>query len=67
MASTPQRGSAALGAAEWIASDQPMRPMPTPLDRFDVSIQFLLEHGRRDRVEIRLALQWQAMGVFSGL
>ena len=26
-----------------------------------------LEHGRRDRVEIRLALQWQAMGVFSGL
>ena len=51
----------------WIPSEQPMQPMPAPLDRFDVSMQFLQERGRQDKVEIRLPLQWQAMDVFSGL
>jgi L-ascorbate metabolism protein UlaG (beta-lactamase superfamily) len=51
----------------WIPSDQPMKPMPPPLDRFDVSMRFLRERGAKEGVEIRLPLQWQPMDVWAGL
>jgi L-ascorbate metabolism protein UlaG (beta-lactamase superfamily) len=51
----------------WLPADQPMQPLPPPIDRFDVSMQFLMARGAAQRVEIRLPLPWQAMDVFSGL
>ena len=51
----------------WLPADQPMQPLPPPIDRFDVSMQFLTARGALERVEIRLPLPWQAMDVFSGL
>ncbi len=51
----------------WLPADQPMRPLPPPLDKFDVSMQFLSEHGSAEHVDIRLPLAWAAMDVFSGL
>lgn len=51
----------------WLPSDQPMQPLPPPLDRFDVSMQFLTQRGEDEHVEIRLPLPWQAMDVFNGL
>ena len=51
----------------WLPADQPMQPLPAPIDRFDMSMQFLTERGATERVEIRLPLPWQAIDVFSGL
>lgn len=51
----------------WLPSDQPMRPLPPPLDKFDVSMKFLVERGAQEQVDIRLPLPWQAMDVFHGL
>lgn len=51
----------------WLPADQPMQPMPPPLDQFDVSMQFLVTRGAAERVDIRLPLPWQAMDVFSGI
>ena len=51
----------------WLPADQPMQPLPPPLDKFDVSMQFLTMRGAAERVDIRLPLAWQAMDVFNGL
>ncbi len=51
----------------WLPADQPMQPLPPPIDKFDVSMQFLTARGAAERVEIRLPLPWQAMDVFQGL
>lgn len=51
----------------WSPADQPMQTLPLPIDRFDVSMQFLVARGAAEQVEIRLPLPWQAMDVFSGL
>jgi L-ascorbate metabolism protein UlaG (beta-lactamase superfamily) len=51
----------------WLPSDQPMQPLPPPLDNFDVTMQFLTTRGAAEHVEIRLPLAWQAMDVFDGL
>ncbi len=51
----------------WIPSDQPMKPMPPPLDKFDASMAFLRERGAKEGVDIRLPLEWQAMDVWAGL
>ena len=51
----------------WLPADQPMQPLPPPIDNFDLSMQFLTARGAAERVEIRLPLPWQAMDVFSGL
>lgn len=51
----------------WLPADQTMQPLPPPLDKFDVSMQFLMAQGAAQRVEIRMPLPWQAMDVFSGL
>jgi len=50
-----------------LPADQPMRPLPPPIDQFDVSMLFLMTRGAAESVEIRLPLPWQAMDVFSGL
>lgn len=51
----------------WLPADQPMQPLPPPLDAFDVTMQFLRARGAADGVDIRLPLAWTAMDVFSGL
>lgn len=51
----------------WRPPDQPMKPLPPPLDYFDVTMQFLIERGAAEGVEIRLPLEWQSMDVFAGL
>jgi L-ascorbate metabolism protein UlaG (beta-lactamase superfamily) len=51
----------------WMPSDQPMRPLPPPLDNFDATMQFLTARGAAEQVDIRLPQSWQAMDVFKGL
>nr|WP_295776730.1 MBL fold metallo-hydrolase [Rhodoferax sp.] len=51
----------------WLPADQPMQALPPPLDKFDVSMQFLIARGAAEHVDIRLPLPWQAMDVFDGL
>lgn len=51
----------------WIPSDGPMQPLPAPLDRFDESMNFLLERARAERVDLKLPAQRQAMDVWAGL
>lgn len=51
----------------WLPSDEPMRPLPPPLDNFDATMQFLGERAALEHVDIRLPLPWTAMDVFSGL
>lgn len=51
----------------WLPSDEPMRPLPPPLDNFDVTMKFLGERGTLEHVEIRLPLPWAAMDVFREL
>ncbi|MGE0496369.1 MAG: MBL fold metallo-hydrolase [Ramlibacter sp.] len=51
----------------WVPSEPPMQPMPPPLDRFDVTMEFLRERGAREGVDVRLPLQWQPMDVWTGL
>ena len=51
----------------WLPADQPMQPLPPPLDKFDVSMQFLTVRGAAEHVDIRLPLPWRAMDVFDGL
>lgn len=51
----------------WVPSDQPMRPMPPPLDRFNVTMEFLRARGTNEGVDIRLPLEWLPMDVFTGL
>jgi L-ascorbate metabolism protein UlaG (beta-lactamase superfamily) len=51
----------------WIPSSEPMRPMPPPLDRFDVTMEFLRARGARENVDIRLPQAWFPMDVFAGL
>ncbi len=51
----------------WIPSEQPMRPMPVPLDRFDLSMAFLRARGTQTGVDVRLPLQWQAMDLWQDL
>jgi L-ascorbate metabolism protein UlaG (beta-lactamase superfamily) len=46
---------------------QPMKPMPPPLDRFAVSMDFLRARAAAESIELRLPPQWQAMDVWSGL
>ena len=51
----------------WVPSDQPMRPMPLPLDRFEVTMEFLRARGAKEGVDIRLPSEWLPMDVFTGL
>lgn len=51
----------------WIPSDEPMRPMPMPLDRFDVTMAFLRARGAQESVDIQLPQAWFPMDVFAGL
>jgi L-ascorbate metabolism protein UlaG (beta-lactamase superfamily) len=51
----------------FIASEGPMKPMPVPLDRFDESMAFLRERGDRDKVQVQMPLQWEAMDPWQGL
>jgi L-ascorbate metabolism protein UlaG (beta-lactamase superfamily) len=51
----------------WIPSDQPMRPMPVPLDRFEVTMDFLRARGAKEGIDIRLPAEWLPMDVFTGL
>ncbi|WP_158590529.1 MBL fold metallo-hydrolase [Noviherbaspirillum cavernae] len=51
----------------WLSSDEPMKPMPPPLDKFDVSMRFLHERGMKEGVDIRLPQQWQTMDVWREL
>jgi len=51
----------------WLSADQPMQPLPPPLDQFDVSMQFLTARGAAEHVDVRLPLPWRAMDVFNGL
>lgn len=49
-----------------LPSDQPMKPMPPPLDQFERSMDFLRERGAKEGVDVRLPLEWQAMDVWRG-
>jgi L-ascorbate metabolism protein UlaG (beta-lactamase superfamily) len=51
----------------WIPSSEPMRPMPAPLDRFDVTMEFLRARGVAEGVDVRLPQEWFPMDVFAGL
>lgn len=51
----------------WIAPDPPFKPMPPPLDRFDVSMAFLREQAKREGVQLRMPLQCKPMDVWAGL
>lgn len=51
----------------WRPSTLPMQPMPLPLDDFDASMRFLQAAATRDKVDLRLPLEWKAMDVFAGL
>ncbi|MBX3652698.1 MAG: MBL fold metallo-hydrolase [Ramlibacter sp.] len=51
----------------WVPSEQPMQPMPPPLDHFEVTMEFLRDRGAREGVDVRLPLQWQPMDVWTGL
>lgn len=51
----------------WISSDQAMKPMPPPVDRFNVSMDFVRDRGAREGVEVRLPLEWQPMDVWGAL
>jgi L-ascorbate metabolism protein UlaG (beta-lactamase superfamily) len=54
----------------WLPSQdpmQPMKPMPPPLDRFAVSMDFLRARAAAESIELRLPPQWQPMDVWSGL
>lgn len=48
----------------WISAEGPMQPMAVPLDKFDESMVFLRERGKRDGVEVRLPAQWQPMNLW---
>jgi L-ascorbate metabolism protein UlaG (beta-lactamase superfamily) len=45
----------------------PGQPMPPPLDDFDVSMAYLHARGSRERVDVRLPLEWRPMDVWAGL
>ena len=47
--------------------DQPLTPMPRLLDNFEVSMEFLLEQGRQNAVDVRLAPAWEKFDPFQGL
>ncbi|MBC7602368.1 MAG: MBL fold metallo-hydrolase [Ramlibacter sp.] len=51
----------------WVPSSGPMKPMPAPFDHFDVTMDFLRERAAREKVEIRLPAQWDAMDPWQGL
>jgi L-ascorbate metabolism protein UlaG (beta-lactamase superfamily) len=51
----------------WIGSEGPMKPMPPPLDKFDVSMDFLRARGAREDVDVRLPLEWRPMDVWADL
>jgi hypothetical protein len=44
-----------------------MRPMPPPLDRFEVTMDFLRERGAKEGIEVRLPLEWKPMDLWAGL
>lgn len=51
----------------WLPSDQPVKAMPPPLDRFGVSMDFLIARGRAEGVDVQLPPLWETMDVFAGL
>ncbi|WP_194792782.1 MBL fold metallo-hydrolase [Caenimonas koreensis] len=51
----------------WVPSTGPMKPMPAPLDHFDVTMTFLRERGAKEGIDIRLPAQWDAMDPWQGL
>ena len=51
----------------WIPSDQPMKPMPAPVDRFRISMDFARDRAAKEGIELRLPLEWQPMDPWAGL
>jgi L-ascorbate metabolism protein UlaG (beta-lactamase superfamily) len=51
----------------WIASDGPLQPMAPPLDRFEVSMDFLRDRAARDGVDLRLPAAWTPTDPWDGL
>ena len=51
----------------WLPSDQPVKAMPPPLDRVEVSLDFLIARGRSEGVEVWLPPLWETMDVWGGL
>jgi L-ascorbate metabolism protein UlaG (beta-lactamase superfamily) len=47
--------------------EQPLVPLPRPLDDFDASMRFLLERGRQDNVDVKFAPAWIKVDPFAGL
>jgi L-ascorbate metabolism protein UlaG (beta-lactamase superfamily) len=47
--------------------EQPLVPLPRPLDDFDASMRFLLERGRQDPVDVKFAPAWVKIDPFAGL
>jgi L-ascorbate metabolism protein UlaG (beta-lactamase superfamily) len=47
--------------------DQPLVPLPGPVDDFDASLRFLLERSRQDGIDLRFAPAWTAIDPFAGL
>lgn len=51
----------------WLPSDQPVKAMPPPLDRVEVSLDFLIARGRSEGVEVWLPPLWETLDVFNSL
>jgi L-ascorbate metabolism protein UlaG (beta-lactamase superfamily) len=47
--------------------EQPLVPRPRAIDDFDVSMQFILERGRQDKVDVKFAPTWVRIDPFAGL
>jgi L-ascorbate metabolism protein UlaG (beta-lactamase superfamily) len=51
----------------FVPLDRPLVPLPAPLDDMQNSMAFLIERGRQDRVDIRLAPAWTRIDPWAGL
>lgn len=47
--------------------NEPLAPMPFPLDDFDKSMAFVLDRGRQDGVDVKLVPTWITVDPYSGL
>nr|WP_281375232.1 MBL fold metallo-hydrolase [Aquabacterium terrae] len=47
--------------------DEPLQPGPRLLDDFDHTMRFLLDAGRREQVDVKLAPAWVAVDPFAGI
>ncbi len=51
----------------FVPLDRPLVPLPAPLDDMQNSMAFLIERGRQDSVDIRLAPAWTKIDPWAGL